>query len=63
VGVGGDIQSNPSIVVDSVIAILMRCGVIVGHIIEAHVDVTQVLWLTLYSDVFDGWGHALPVLV
>jgi hypothetical protein len=61
-GMGGDILINPGIVVDNVIAMLMQCGMIIGHIIGAHVNIPQVLWLTLCSDVFDGWGHALPVL-
>jgi hypothetical protein len=52
----GDIQSNPSIVVDSIIA-----RVIIAHVAIAHVEVPQILWLTLRSMVFDGWGHILPV--
>ena len=52
-------RGNPRKVVDYMIVVLM----VVGHVIIAHVSVPQVLWLSLGSDTFDGWGHILPVLV
>ena len=56
-----DIERNPGIVVDSMIAMLMSQKMIIGVI--AHVNVPHVLQLTLYSDVFNEWGHILPFLV
>jgi hypothetical protein len=53
-----DIRSNPGIVVDSMIKMLVKRRAIIGVI-----TVLQVLQLTLCGDVFDGYGHILPVLV
>lgn len=51
---GGNIQSDPGIVVDTIIAMLVCRRAIIGHIVIAHVNVPQVWWLTLGSNVFDG---------
>ena len=60
---GGDTQSNPGIVVDSMAVILVKRGVVITHNVIGHVTVSQVLSLTLSSGVFNEWGHILPVLI
>ena len=56
-GPDGDIESDPGIGINGIIAMFVWRRVIIGHI----VDVLQVLWLTLCGDVFDGWRHIFPV--
>jgi hypothetical protein len=57
---GGDIQRNPNIVIDTTITMLVWRRGIIRHIV---VEVLQALWLTLCSGVFDRWGPIYPVLV
>lgn len=42
---------------------LVQRRVIIDHVVIGHVNVPQVLWLTVCSRVFGEWEHTLPVLI
>ena len=60
---GRIILNNSGIVADNMIKIPLRRRIIIGHVVMAHVNVLEVLSLSLGGDVFDRWGHILPFLV
>jgi hypothetical protein len=60
---GRNILNNSGIVAKNMITMPRWRRVVIGHVVIAHVNVLQVLWLSLSGSVFDRWGHVLPSLV
>ena len=60
---GRDILNNSGIVTDIMITMPLWRRVIIDHAVIAHVNVLQVLLLSLHGKIFDRWGDILPVLI
>ena len=62
-GLGRDILNNSGIITDNMIAMPLWRRRIIDHAVIGHVNVLQVLWLSLCGEVFDRWCNILSALV
>jgi hypothetical protein len=60
---GRDVLNNSGIVADNMIMMPLWRRVTIDHVVIAHVNVLQVLWLSLSVNVFDRWPSLVRLTI